>query len=246
MVVYERESGLTKAELAAAQADVAEFTKIEGVEGEVLGPLASDDGQALQTMVTFNLGEGGWTRMPDLVEQLRDIAASDGVNVHITGAGGQAADAAEAFGGLETTLLLAALSVVIVILLLVYRSPTLWLLPIISAAVALTVSLGFVYLLAKYAGLTVNGQSQAILKHPRDRRRHRLRAVAGGALPGGAASPRGPARGHGVRAAPGRARRPGQCGHRRPGHALPGGGRAELHRRSRARGRGSASPSRSW
>ncbi len=163
VVVYERESGLTKAELAAAQADVAEFTKIEGVEGEVLGPLASDDGQALQTMVTFNLGEGGWTRMPDLVEQLRDIAASDGVNVHITGAGGQAADAAEAFGGLETTLLLAALSVVIVILLLVYRSPTLWLLPIISAVVALTVSLGFVYLLAKYAGLTVNGQSQAIL-----------------------------------------------------------------------------------
>jgi putative drug exporter of the RND superfamily len=163
VVVHERASGLTKADLAAAQADVAEFTRIEGVEGEVVGPLASDDGQALQTMVSFNLGEDGWNRMPDMVKKLRGIAAIDGVNVHITGVGGQAADGAEAFGGLETSLLFSALSVVIVILLLVYRSPTLWLLPIISAVVALTVSLGFVYLLAKYAGLTVNGQSQAIL-----------------------------------------------------------------------------------
>jgi RND superfamily putative drug exporter len=163
VVVYERESGLTGVDLAAAQADVAEFAAIEGVVGEVRGPLGSDDGQALQTLVTFDLGEDGWNQMPDKVDELRDIARIDGVNVHVTGFGGQAADAAEAFGGLETTLLFAALGVVIVILLFVYRSPTLWLLPIISAVVALTVSLALVYLLAKYAGLTVNGQSQAIL-----------------------------------------------------------------------------------
>ena len=52
---------------------------------------------------------------------------------------------------------------VIVILLLTYRSPLLWLLPIISVVFGLFTSLGLVYLLAKYAGLTVNGQSQAIL-----------------------------------------------------------------------------------
>ena len=53
--------------------------------------------------------------------------------------------------------------VVIVILLLTYRSPMLWLLPIISAVVALVVAQAMVYFLAKYADLTVNGQSQAIL-----------------------------------------------------------------------------------
>jgi RND superfamily putative drug exporter len=163
VVVYERESGLSGADLSAAQNDVAEFAAIEGVVGEVRGPLGSEDGKALQTLVTLNLGEDGWNEMPDKVDELRDIARIDGVNVHITGFGGQAADAAEAFGGLETTLLFAALGVVIVILLFVYRSPTLWLLPIISAVVALTVSLALVYLLARYAGLTVNGQSQAIL-----------------------------------------------------------------------------------
>ena len=53
--------------------------------------------------------------------------------------------------------------VVIVILLITYRSPVLWMLPIICAVVANTVATGVVYLLAKYADLTVNGQSQAIL-----------------------------------------------------------------------------------
>jgi len=163
VVVYEREGGLTEADLAAAQADAAEFATMEGVEGEVFGPQTSADGEALQTVVTFNLGEDGWNKMPGVTDELRDIAAIDGVSVHIAGAGGQASDAVEAFGGLESTLLLAALGVVIVILLFVYRSPVLWLLPILSAVAALSVSLGVVYALARYADLTVNGQSQAIL-----------------------------------------------------------------------------------
>ncbi len=61
------------------------------------------------------------------------------------------------------TCILITFLVVIVILLITYRSPVLWLLPIISAAVAYTVAGGVVYLLARYADLTVNGQSQAIL-----------------------------------------------------------------------------------
>ena len=77
--------------------------------------------------------------------------------------GGQAADSAAAFGGLDTTLLFATLGVVVVILLFTYRSPVLWLLPIFSAVTALMVSQGVIYFLAKNAGLTVNGQSQGIL-----------------------------------------------------------------------------------
>jgi RND superfamily putative drug exporter len=53
--------------------------------------------------------------------------------------------------------------VVIVILLLTYRSPILWLLPLISAGVALWTSQAVIYLLAKHAGLTVNAQSAGIL-----------------------------------------------------------------------------------
>ena len=85
------------------------------------------------------------------------------MNVYISGAGGQAADSSEVFEGIDGTLLFSTLGIVIVILLLTYRSPVLWLLPIICSGVALTVAQGLIYFLAKYADLTVNGQSQAIL-----------------------------------------------------------------------------------
>ncbi len=163
VVVYEDDAGLSEAAVAEATDHVEEFANLEGVEGEVLGPQVSEDGQAMQTLVTFNFGANGWMEMPDVAEELRDIAAIDGVETYISGAGGQAADASEAFEGLDSTLLFATLGIVILILLFTYRSPILWLLPIICAGVALTVSQGLIYFLAKYADLTVNGQSQAIL-----------------------------------------------------------------------------------
>ena len=52
---------------------------------------------------------------------------------------------------------------VILILLFTYRSPVLWILPILSAVVALFTTQGVVYFLAKYADMTVNGQTQGIM-----------------------------------------------------------------------------------
>ena len=163
-IVYERTAGLTADDIAAATAQVAELQDLKGVTGDVIGPIPAEDGQAMQTLVTFNLGKNGWQEMPDLVDEIRDIAPeSTGLDVHVTGAGGQAADSAEAFAGLDSTLLFSTIGVVIVILLLTYRSPLLWLLPVISAGAALTIAQALVYVLAKEGGLTVNGQSQGIL-----------------------------------------------------------------------------------
>ncbi len=163
VVVYERTSGLRPADLAAADAHAAEFATLDGVTGPVLGPIPSEDGQAAQTVVTFDFGANGWEEMPGTADRLRELSSIDDVTVYIAGSGGQAADSFEAFSGIDSTLLLAALSVVILILLITYRSPVLWLLPIFSVIVGLGTSLGLVYFLARYAGLTVNGQSQAIL-----------------------------------------------------------------------------------
>jgi RND superfamily putative drug exporter len=49
------------------------------------------------------------------------------------------------------------------LLLVSYRSPVLWLLPVISVGVALIGSQAVIYLLARHAGLTVNAQSAGIL-----------------------------------------------------------------------------------
>lgn len=176
LVVYEREGGLTEADLAAIEEQATEFAALEGIDeaaqapvvspatAEQLGfPAVSEDGEVAQTQVTFNFGKDGWNALPDAADELRGIAQIDGVEVYVAGMGGQAADAAEAFGGIDTTLLFATLGVVILILLFTYRSPVLWVLPILCAMFALVSSQALIYLLAKYADLTVNGQSQAIL-----------------------------------------------------------------------------------
>lgn len=162
-VVYQKASGLTDTDLAAMKEQAAELGAMDDVEGEVIGPIPSQDNKAAQTVVTYNLGANGWNKMPKIAEQIHDISSVDGGKVYIAGVGGSAVDSFESFDGLDGSLLLAALGVVILLLLLTYRSPTLWILPIISVVVALATSLGLIYFLAKYADLTVNGQSQAIV-----------------------------------------------------------------------------------
>nr|WP_315987484.1 MMPL family transporter [Actinomadura sp. HBU206391] len=119
----------------------------------------SEDGQVAYLAFTFNFGENGWLDIPDAADEVRDITAIDGVIVHLAGYGGQAVDAFEASEGIDTNLIMITLLVVVVILLLTYRSPVLWLLPIISAVFAYMISGGVVYLLAKNADLTVNGRA---------------------------------------------------------------------------------------
>src|SRR5208282_3180423 len=88
---------------------------------------------------------------------------SAGLSVYVGGPAASAADEVKIFKGIDTTLLYATLAVVIGILLLTYRSPVLWLLPILSAGVALTVAQAVIYLLTQHANLTVSGQSEGIL-----------------------------------------------------------------------------------
>jgi RND superfamily putative drug exporter len=168
-LVYYREGGLTEGDLAAIRGQVPRLQAMDGVVGEVRAPdpsipmTISEDGAVAQTVVTYNFGKDGWNALPDVADRLREITAIEGVTTHIAGAGGQAADSAEAFAGIDGTLLFASLGVVIVILLFTYRSPVLWVLPIVSAMFALFTSQAVIYFLARDAGLTVNGQSQGIL-----------------------------------------------------------------------------------
>ena len=165
VVVYERPSGLTAADRDKVAADARQFGTFPELDGGVTGPIVSTDGQAAQLIVPLNLGPNGWSKAADIVDQMDRTAnsGSNGMTVHITGPAGSAADSSKAFEGLDTTLLLGALAVVIVLLLITYRSPILWLLPVISAGVALTISQGVIYLLAKHANLVVNAQSAGIL-----------------------------------------------------------------------------------
>src|SRR6266542_4052722 len=168
VVVYERASGLTAADRAKAAADARSFAGVPGVgasPGHVVGPIAAADGKALQIILQVNLGKEGWNRAAKAADSIRAITQSNanGLTSHLTGPLGYAADNSKVFNGIDSTLLYSTLAVVILILLISYRSPLLWLLPVISAGVALTTAEAVIYLLAAHAGLTVNAQSAGIL-----------------------------------------------------------------------------------
>jgi len=173
VLVYEKSSGLWKADLAQIGQQLDQIQQLDGAvpakapDGTSVQPSqlvqVSKDGQVAQGMVTFNFGKNGWNKLPDVKDQIKEIAQLDGANVYVAGPGGQAADSAAAFEGIDGKLLYSTVLVVVIILLLTYRSPLLWLLPVLSAGVALTCAQAVIYLLAKHADLTVNGQSAGIL-----------------------------------------------------------------------------------
>src|SRR5215472_5204848 len=156
VIVYERASGLTAADRAAAAADAIRFAALHGVApGQVTGPVPSSDGKAMQTIVSVNLGKHAWDRAATAASSIRAITRSDPSSLasHVTGPLGYAADFSEVFKGIDSTLLYSTLVVVIIILLITYRSPVLWLLPVVSAGVALITAQAVIYLLAAHAGI---------------------------------------------------------------------------------------------
>ena len=128
------------------------------------GPVWSADGRPSQTVVRSTWAPG-LERAARAVDSIGAITRSyaNGLASYVAGPLGNAADTSKAASGIDSTLLYAALAVVIVILLITYRSPVLWLLPVISAGVALITAEAVIYLLAAHAGLTVNEESAGIL-----------------------------------------------------------------------------------
>ncbi len=125
--------------------------------------MPAKDGKAAEILIEAHLGYSN--AITNFVNKLNSVAGSGdpGLHAYVTGPAASAADSVKIFKGIDSTLLYATLAVVIVLLLLTYRSPILWLLPIISAGVALTTAEAFIYLLIQHAGLVVNGQSAGIL-----------------------------------------------------------------------------------
>ncbi|MDQ2814377.1 MAG: MMPL family transporter [Actinomycetota bacterium] len=165
VLVYDRPSGLTGADRAKAAADVLRFRGVPSVvHSQVAGPFVSSDGKAIETIVPVNLGSQGWNGASGAATTLGTIAHgnANGLAVHIAGPLGNAADSSNAFKGIDGILLIATLAVVIGLLLITYRSPVLWLMPVLSGGIALATAEGLIYLLAKH-GLTVNAQSAGIL-----------------------------------------------------------------------------------
>jgi RND superfamily putative drug exporter len=167
VIVYSRATGLTAADRAKVAADVREFARLPVVlPGHITGPVPARDGRAMQVVLVVSLpGKGSETAVAHAASALRSIAKSSdhGMTANLTGPLGFSADSNHAFAGLLSTVFYAALAVVIILLLITYRSPVLWLLPVLSVGLGLTTAQWLVYLAATHTGLVVNTFSVGIL-----------------------------------------------------------------------------------
>lgn len=104
---------------------------------EVSGPMISADERAAILISPITVGvDNSETSL--IINDLREqIAAADlPLTAHVTGGPAFGADIAGAFSGADLTLLLVTIAIVAGLLILTYRSPVLWLIPLIVVAIA--------------------------------------------------------------------------------------------------------------
>lgn len=144
--------------------------EIEGVEADQASPvIVSDDGEAAQFVVPISAdgaGDGGEQGPRDVVVEIREAlgtSAIAGTEAAVTGPAGFTADLAGAFSGIDGLLLAVALAAVFVILVIVYRSPLLPVIVLLTSLTALCASVLVVVSLAAADVLPISGQTQGIL-----------------------------------------------------------------------------------
>jgi RND superfamily putative drug exporter len=136
VVVFERLDG------PLTEADRAAISRMQGVltPGAPVPPSTSEDGQAALVVVPIT-GSDDSARFEgvDRVRAAIRGGASQlptGLATYVTGGPAFGRDIAAAFDGADVTLLLATVVVVAILLLVTYRSPILWLVPLLVIGVA--------------------------------------------------------------------------------------------------------------
>lgn len=165
LVVFSREQGpLTGADRAAVTAGRTALTAVDapGV-GQPGAPVVSDDGRAALVPVRIQPEHADDERLENGVAALRtalDGIGGSGLRVQVAGEAALGVD--NSGGDVDAALMLTSMVIVAVLLLLTYRSPVLWLVPLLAALAAVLTARGAAYGLAR-AGLSVTDLSSAIL-----------------------------------------------------------------------------------
>ena len=138
LVVASRDDG---AELTAAEIEgLAEMLPVLDAHAaaDATGPLLSEDGRAALLVTPITVGETN-SDTAAVVETLREAvagAAPAGLTLQVTGGPAFGADVAASFAGADFTLLLVTILIVAILLIITYRSPVLWLVPLVAVALA--------------------------------------------------------------------------------------------------------------
>jgi RND superfamily putative drug exporter len=138
-----------------------ELRSIEAVNGEISPSIISEDKKAALIVVPLSLNQEIGESFDEINRVVKDV--NTGIDYKIGGPASYSRDIQAAFGGIDVTLLLVALIVVFVILIVIYRSPLLPILVLLTAMAALSTAILVVWHLANIELFTLNGQVQGIL-----------------------------------------------------------------------------------
>lgn len=168
IVVVSRTDGgtLVASDHAAAQAAFARALAAAQPGANAAGaPLPpSADGRAALAVVPLNADLSGLA-LGDAVTALRTAAAAGlpaQLRVHVTGGPAFGADIAGAFAGANITLLAVTTTVVALLLIATYRSPVLWLVPLLVVGFADRVAAAVGTAVASLTGLSFDGATSGI------------------------------------------------------------------------------------
>ncbi|MEO7905247.1 MAG: MMPL family transporter [Candidatus Saccharimonadales bacterium] len=162
LVVLTRPDALTTADRDYFGSLPETLGAVDGVNGAVSPAIASADNQAALLVVPVD-SQAEVGDVTAAIEQKLEVNKPTGLESYVTGPAGFLSDLKTAFGGIDGLLLLVAVGAVFIILLIVYRSPLLPIIVLLTSVFALSASILVVWWLARAGVVTLNGQVQGIL-----------------------------------------------------------------------------------
>ncbi|ORA10351.1 MMPL family transporter [Mycobacterium asiaticum] len=165
IVVVSSQSGVDAGALGrAAEAARDRMLAVAQTAAPAVPASVSADGKAATAVVPIKASLSG-LKLTDAVSDLR-AAANDGLppgmEAHVTGGPAFGADIANAFTNANITLLVATASVVALLLIATYRSPVLWLVPLLVIGFADRVASSVGTAVASLTGLSFDGSTAGI------------------------------------------------------------------------------------
>ena len=163
IIVFESNDKLLPSDYTRLATISPRLNTISEVAGDASPAIPSADGKA--AIIVAPISASASDKLNDVFNQFHQKidAANTGISYKIGGPASFSHDLIGAFGGIDVTLLLVALAVVFIILLIVYRSPFLPIIVLLTAIFALSGAILVVWQLAHAGIVQINGQVQGIL-----------------------------------------------------------------------------------
>lgn len=181
IIVYDSETPFTEAQktwlqgsfdaktqqlVGGANEKFVEFTNLE-VMGKAFVPPATISENGKTALITVPVDKSEEVEVvTERVKEMRELAKEglpSGITSYVTGPEGFSADISNVFAGADFKLLTTTALVVIILLLVTYRSPTLWLIPLLVVGTVDGMAGGLVRSLAEWLGITLDGSITGIL-----------------------------------------------------------------------------------